>query len=381
MRSSHGYGPYRGRHKLSRILKGIIVILTVVLVLTMAAYFLLKPYMEYTEDGISIHLPLSGSGGTAAQTASETGADSGASEADSGVSQAEDPQENGETDDVTTVVSEASPAEGGALHGITLSLDSITDGSADQQLESAGANAVIFDMKADSGALGFSYTSSLASTADVSSSVTDINAAITQFNQEDYYTIARVSCFRDDAVASANSKLAITTTSGSRWTDAGGLRWLSPYYEQTQTYLVNLCVELADMGFDEILLDHCAYPTDGSLSKIKTGKTYQSSTFGILLDTFYSQVKSAVADTQVKVSLVTDVQTLTSGENSDSGQTAALLAAYADRIYVEGDTDSLSTYADTLASAGMSDGDSRLVLLSDSPLEHSELSWAVLSDS
>ncbi len=42
-----------------------------------------------------------------------------------------------------------------------------------------------------------------------------------------------------------------------------GQTWLDPTQETVQAYLIGLCRELADLGFDEILLTHCAYPTQG----------------------------------------------------------------------------------------------------------------------
>lgn len=34
-------------------------------------------------------------------------------------------------------------------------------------------------------------------------------------------------------------------------------------------YLVGVCRELADLGFDEIVLTHCAYPTAGAVACLR----------------------------------------------------------------------------------------------------------------
>jgi hypothetical protein len=375
MKSSYGYGIYRGKGRMPRVLKGLILVLAIILALLLISYFLLKPYMIYTEDGVVINLPFLHTTieNSAASTTEQPAQTQTAEQTSSTTAQ------TGAESGVTVVVdqpSTVSPSEGGVLRGMTLPLSAISDGTASDQLKSAGANAVIFDMKASDGTLGFSSSASLASS--VSSSVSGINEAITEFNKGDYYTIARISCFQDDAVAGVNGKIAIASSTGSRWTDAQGLRWLNPYYSQSQAYVEKLCVELARLGFDEILLDHCAYPTDGSLDQIKLGKSYQSSVFGVLLDTFYGQVKKELSQYSVKVSLVTDAETLTSGQNSKSGQTAALLATYADRVYVAGDAGSIDTYASTLTTAGMSSASDKIVLLSDTAPTNSSHAWAVL---
>ena len=51
LRSSYGYGSYRGRSKLRTFLTVVIVILLVVLLLAVAAFFLLQKYIVYTDDG------------------------------------------------------------------------------------------------------------------------------------------------------------------------------------------------------------------------------------------------------------------------------------------------------------------------------------------
>lgn len=383
MKSSHRYGTYRGKNRIPRVLKGIILILAIVLAMSLVAYFLLKPYMIYTDNGVYISLPFFQNAATSADTVTATESQSQTppqteTSADGGTEAQQ--QENTNVDQVIVETPKTlSPADGGSIHGITLSLDTLTDGTATDQLTAAGANAVIFDMKADDGKLGYVSSVSLAKAAGVSSTAKDINQAITTFNQGDYYTIARVSCFKDDALAAANSKLAINTASGKRWSDAEGIRWLNPYYSQSQTYLVNICVELAKLGFDEIVLDNCAYPTEGNLDNIKTGASYQSSAFGLLLKTFYGQVTDALKQYDVKVSLVTDTNTLTNGENSTSGQTAELLATYADRVYVADQFSSLSTFGKTLTDAGMTDGGSSLVFLCDKAPENEETPWAVFA--
>ena len=46
-------------------------------------------------------------------------------------------------------------------------------------------------------------------------------------NSGELYTVARLSCFRDHALAK-DETYAIRTNSGYRWTDPEELRWSSP---------------------------------------------------------------------------------------------------------------------------------------------------------
>ena len=77
--------------------------------------------------------------------------------------------------------------------------------------------------------------------------------------------------------------------------------------------------ELADLGFDEIVLTHCAYPTEGAVECLrplgdKTGA----------LEKLLRQLQGAVADWETEISLRACADA--DEPDSASGQTEALLA-------------------------------------------------------
>lgn len=51
------------------------------------------------------------------------------------------------------------------------------------------------------------------------------------------------------------------------WRDEEKLRWLDPDSETARAYIVGLCRELAQLGFDEIMLDQCWFPTRASWTR------------------------------------------------------------------------------------------------------------------
>lgn len=151
--------------------------------------------------------------------------------------------------------------------------------------------------------------------------------------------MARVSCFRDNLVPRSDMSLAIHTNAGN-WRDSGDTRWLSPANESARQYVVGVCRELAALGFDEILLDNWAFPTDGELGWIKADANYPADGRTAALEVFLEEVRAGLAEfPEVKVSLVTTASAAAGGA-VESGQTAALLER-ADRVLVrlgEGET-------------------------------------------
>ncbi len=81
------------------------------------------------------------------------------------------------------------------------------------------------------------------------------------------YTIARVCAFRDNTVPYQNNSVALK---GQLRQLAGrtGAAVAESDSEKARSYLIGLCRELAQLGFDEIMLDQCWFPTQGKLDQI-----------------------------------------------------------------------------------------------------------------
>ncbi len=123
--------------------------------------------------------------------------------------------------------------------------------------------AVMIDMKGPFGS--FFYQSKL-NDAVISES-TDIAAMtdlLERMEKKGFYTIARVSAFRDRSFGDTHvtSGLYMLSRAGL-WMDKGGMYWLDPTNATTTSWITSVVLELRDMGFDEVLLtDFCFPDTD-----------------------------------------------------------------------------------------------------------------------
>ncbi len=335
MRTSYGYDTYRGRSKMRTFLTVLIVILVVVLLLALAAFFLLQDHIYYSADG-QVHIDLPFLQGKPAPS--------------------QEPIPSQSIVIVTPEPSQASPVPTDApLTLISLPASALTDGTAADQVSAAGGNAALFDMKSDEGLL--SYVSALPQATRLGTSAADpgLNKAIQALNEtEGLYTVARVSCFRDNTAPRMDNSLAIRTSIGN-WRDAAAVRWMSPAVAEVGTYLAGICQELAELGFDEIWLDNASYPTAGDLAFITRNERYEPSDFTSSLDDFYSRIQAALAGhPEVKLSLSL-TQTVFTGGQDDSGQTLDLAKKYAQRLYVPGPEDEPASrrYDDARTALGM----------------------------
>ena len=347
MRTSYGYSTYRGRTRTQKILSWIIAVLVLVLVLAVAAFFFLQKYMIYTDDGKG-HLELPA---FSELFSSRRGGDP-------------DPLESEDTAVIVVTPTPApTPPPEPALKAVWLLRGALTDGSAPRQVEAAAGNAAVFNMKADDGTLG--YVSSLPAAIAMGTTATpgetatggtmtptDLNDSIRSLTASELYTIARVSCFKDNKAPRQNNTLSIRTNSGYNWQDPAGIRWMNVSSPEAREYVIGVCKELAELGFDEILLEHSGYPAEGNLHYIKVGEAYDPDHLAQPVEAFYSQLAEALKDTDVKLSVAVPASTLTE-EGDASGLTPALLKQYAQRLVLPLPQDG-ETY--DLTAAGFTEG-------------------------
>lgn len=207
------------------------------------------------------------------------------------------------------------PEENDPFQGVFLSLDQL----ADAQTLADGYDGVILPMKTADGALGYVSALPLAADAGASSGDPDRNEALRALNDTPgLYTVAQVSCLRDSALVREEPGLSLHRVSGSPWLDESRQGWLDPAQPQVQSYLIGLCREL---GFDEILLTDCGFPTQGDLDSLRAVEEKEET-----LETFCRQLQGALADTPVTLSVMGQRDSVTA--DPVSGQTTALLATF-----------------------------------------------------
>jgi hypothetical protein len=136
-------------------------------------------------------------------------------------------------------------------------------------------NAVVIDMKEgnvyyDTGVQFFIDAEAVTPSFDPAS-------LVRRFEEAGLYTIARIVVFNDPVVAENRPDLAIQTTTGDIWRGSNGNAWVNPYQQELWQPNIDLGIEAADMGFDEIQFDYVRFPSDGDLSNAEFGKehTYQ----------------------------------------------------------------------------------------------------------
>lgn len=359
------YGGYRGRAKSTVILRRLALVLLVLLAALVGLYVWLKPHMIYTPNGVELDLPWFQSESVPQETPAAP---------------AGTPEPSVEPEPSPEPVTPANSA----VYAVEVTAEDLLDGSAKSKLETAGGNALLVTMKDAEGRLAYVSELELAQTLQSSGGDLTINETIRSLHEEGVYLVARMECFRDELLPYYDIGTALRTHSGYRWTDPEGIHWVDPTNETVRNYLKDVARELAELGFDEIVLTNAAYPTEGHLEYLQEGASYpvnQENGLSQVLDQLYEELSVVLADTPAKLSVESRESVLINGSDEHSGQTVPVLAAHAWRVWVPLEEAGVAGLSKTLTQAGMTQPGQGTVLMAVQSMDlPEEQSWALLSE-
>ena len=239
------------------------------------------------------------------------------------------------------------------IRAVNVTVDQLLDGSAQTLAQQAGCNAVAVQVKGEWGKVQWPSQVSLARQLGTVSTIQSLNQALSALAAQDIYLVARVDCFRDQALSAANVGSSLLMTRGSnRWYDSKGMSWVSPVNTQVRQYLTELCVELSQMGFDELVLDSAYFPDQGEVHVLAQSTNYPD-TRTTVVEQFWQELTQALEGTEVRLSAQVRGDSLVEG-GITSGMTPQLLDQYAQRVWVTLDEGTTQTQVSSvLTQAGM----------------------------
>lgn len=245
------------------------------------------------------------------------------------------------------------------IAAVTVTTAQLRGGDAAQAVLSSGGNALVVEMKNANGKLAWQSQVPLAATLRANAADNLAADAIrTLAGTGELYLVAKIQCFRDPLLAT-NRIGSLMTRGGNVWHDTQGMGWSSPADQQAADYLSALCLELADMGFNEILLDKAGYPNFGEVYALATSDN-RPEDLTVPVSAFLERVSLELRERGVALSVCTD-EKLQPGDTVYSGLTSDVLAAHAGRVWLDGNAGP-QDYNSLLAAAGWEDTAPRVVV-------------------
>lgn len=338
-RNQYGYHEYRGRGggQGRAVLLFIIALLAVLLAAGAVFYAMVE--LEYTDTGVKINWR----GSQASASLPPIASDPVEIVTDPAVVTVEP------TLDVEPTPTPAPESAYQPIAAVTVTPAQLRGGSAAQAVAAAGGNALVVEMKDIKGRLAWQSQAPLAASLGANASDNRTADAVRALAEADsLYLVARIQCFRDPLLARQRIG-SLMTRGGNVWHDSQGVGWSSPANQQAVDYLSALCLELADMGFDEILLDRAGYPNFGEVHVLATSDN-RPEDLTAPVSAFLARISQELGERGVCLSVHTD-ERLLPGEAVNTGLTADVLAQNAGRVWLDGSA-SAQQYGPLLTTAG-----------------------------
>lgn len=295
-----GYRNYRGRNS---PLKRLAVIGMVAVLLLAAAYLFISEFKEYDSDG-NAHIVLPW--------------------------QKEDPAADGSGDrdaDIDIVYDEPEDLLP-SVQAVEYSVSEARQGESALRAKLGEGNAAALWLKRPDGCLRY-HSDAAGPALCFTDGLT--GAELQRFTAGDTYTIARLSCMKDNAAPMRDmAGLALTQENGYVWYGSAGEHYLDLAKSAAREYLIALVLELADAGFDEVLMSDLAYPADGVQSSISTAEDRTAA-----VTAFLKELKEAVKDSGVKLSLELSESAALAGSSAAEGISLAEQLPLVNRVYVQ----------------------------------------------
>jgi len=153
------------------------------------------------------------------------------------------------------------------LDGYFISADALTNdiaGSWEALDHLSSGTPIMIDLKGGYGS--FYYSSNLpGAIASASVSTASVDEIIKDMKEKGFYTIARISAFRDYEYGRKNVANGLMHINRKGlWPDEGGCYWLNPTEPAVLNWISSMVNELKGLGFDEVVLADFRFPAGES---------------------------------------------------------------------------------------------------------------------
>lgn len=242
---------YRGRRKYRTPLMIGLFILGLLIVGTVALFYILQQFLVYDQNGVTLQLPFMAAEETAAPSEAE-------------------PTPAFEPVEVQVIYDAPDFTDmdlGGweSLAATKARFIPFSSAADEMKLTAALANVsaeeytgVVLELKDASGKLAWASTCDTAAGYGTAG-VMDYTETVAALHERGLTAAAQISCLADELLATRNWTVTLQTEAGA-YRDADGKYWLDPYNRFVRDYIADLMAELAAMGFDEILLADLIHP-------------------------------------------------------------------------------------------------------------------------
>jgi len=198
-------------------------------------------------------------------------------------------------------------------------------------LNTTEINAVVIDAKGDHGWISYPTQIPLAKEIGAARpTAKDFDQLLAQLKEMGVYTIARLVTFKDNPLAKNHPELAVKTGTGAIWQDREGLSWSDPFLKPAWDYNIQVAVEAAQKGFDEIQFDYIRFPTSSQAGPPHFSQEVSRETRVAAITSFLSMARGQLKPLGVKMAADTFGYTCWRKDDTVIGQDIERMGQYLD---------------------------------------------------
>jgi len=174
------------------------------------------------------------------------------------------------------------------------------------KLIALGGNTVILDGKDMSGELSYPSRVNLAREIGATAHIiiTDPARLFHHLHKRGVHVGVRLVLFYDPLLAANRPHLAVRSlTTGEPWTENGKRAWVDPSDPTVQRYNLDIAMELAKMGADEIQFDYIRFPTMGDTRDAGYSFDQEKLSKHQVITSFLAQARKELAPYKVLLSI------------------------------------------------------------------------------
>ncbi|MBR5485495.1 MAG: hypothetical protein IKV41_03185 [Oscillospiraceae bacterium] len=239
--------------------------------------------------------------------------------------QPSEPEPSPETPPAAEVLQEAPHIRGAYLpYSIVFKEDAFS--AALDDLKAKGFTHVLVDMKTEQGMLLYRSMSQVAVSSQlIVANPLDAQKTASLIREKGLVPMAKMYAFRDPIASINNLEMAVHYQNTEwAWLDDsqqnGGKSWLNPYSADARDYISTLCVEVASLGFDGIVLYGVQFPQGYALDLCGYGDEAASKTKSQVLQEFTSKLRSDLEKVNTKLYVYAEGTHLLNSETTHLGE-------------------------------------------------------------
>jgi len=327
----HRWDVYRGRRVGSGRLPSFLLTLAMLLFIGfVAVFFALPSYLVYTKDSVSLEIP----GFTA-----ENG-EPGEEAAIEDPSATPEPDYSGVTAEIVvrpldySTLSLANGEGLDILQSVYVPYEQVnTDGltAAIAKCRELEVKAITMELRDETGMLLWNSSTDMAVNYLLNGTL-DLKGTVEDLKAQGYYLTAQISACVDATLSSRNAPIALKAAGGFPYSDTIGA-WLDPWNADVRQYTIDLCAELMQLGFNEVVLQHAAHPTNQvEYTRSMSGELTRVACVTNFCIAVREGLEETMAATGARLSVMMDAAAL-NNDTYDNGQDLGYLLRIFDRVY------------------------------------------------